>query len=349
MPFVTAKIWLAGITHFPADNSFQPQECRVHGDPFILHVFETTGVVGSGLLSAAGSFFGGKSAAKSQADANAQNLALQRETNAQNRAMYDESRGSTGSATVTLTATDGSQILTAGGFTGDGSILLTAGSGAGVAIHSTGAGPQALQAAGNITLTGGGTSGGTEAASVLVRQSGDGGQSLEARGSIVLTGGIGGDGTVLVHNSGSGTQRIGDPFRCCTLYATDTVTLQGGSGAGSSVELRSTGGQQLVEPFAVLNVYGGTGSGAHARIASTSASNQVIGGPSYFCCNIDPVDTIAIAAGSGTNAFAEITATGGQRVTSASSLAMTGSAATGGQGRVPARRSHSFLLPPARP
>jgi hypothetical protein len=232
---------------------------------------------------------------------------------------------------VTLTSTDGSQILTAGGSTGAGSILLTAGSGAGVAIHSTGAGQQVLQAPGNITLTGGGTAGGTEAASVLVRQSGNAGQSLEARGSIVLTGGIGGDGTVLVHNSGSGAQTIGDPYRCCTLYATDTVTLQGGSGAGSSVELRSTGGQQLVQPFVVLNVYGGTGSGAHARIASTSASNQVIGGPSFTsCCNIDPVDTIAIAAGSGTNAFAEITATGAQRITSNFSLALTGSAATGG-------------------
>jgi trimeric autotransporter adhesin len=239
--------------------------------------------------------------------------------------------GSTGSATVTLTATDGSQTLTAGGATADGSILLAAGSNAGVAIHSTGAGQQALRAPGNITLTGGGTAGGTEAASVLVRQSGDGGQVLEARGSIVLTGGIGGDGTVLVHNSGSGTQSIGDPYRCCTLYPTDTVTLQGGSGAGSSVELRSTGGQQLVQPFNALNLNGGTGSGAHARIASTSTSEQLIGGPSYAsCCSIDPVDTIAIAAGSGTNAFAEITATGAQRVTSASSLAMTGSAATGG-------------------
>ena len=60
------------------------------------------GLIGSGILSGLGSFFGGKSAAKAQADANAQNLALQRETNAQNRAMYDESRGSMGSAILPM-------------------------------------------------------------------------------------------------------------------------------------------------------------------------------------------------------------------------------------------------------
>ncbi len=235
--------------------------------------------------------------------------------------------GAGSNESVTLSVTEATQTLTAGG-----SILLTAGAGAGsrVNVESDGTGRQTLQASTSIVLTGGGTLGGSEAASVSVLQTGSGGQRLQARTSVVLTGGAGDDGVVLVHNSGPGTQNIGDPFTCCNFYRTDTVSLLGGSGSRSAVELRSTGGQQRVEPINALNVTGGTGSDAHARIASTSASEQVIGGPSYICCNFDPINTIAIAAGSGTNAFAEITAVGTQRVTSATSLAMTGSAAVGG-------------------
>ncbi|MFO0521086.1 MAG: filamentous hemagglutinin N-terminal domain-containing protein, partial [bacterium] len=117
--------------------------------------------------------------------------------------------GSGGGDTVTVASTAGAQTLSA-----SRSIVLTAGTGAGanVTLDSSGSGQQLLQALTSVTLTGGGTGGGSEAASVSVLQSGDGGQRLQARTSIVLTGGIGDDGTVLVHNNGAGTQSIGDPF-----------------------------------------------------------------------------------------------------------------------------------------
>lgn len=58
----------------------------------------TMALLGSGALSALGNFFGGKSQAKAQADANAQNVAMQRETNAQNLAIFHDTRGASGSA-----------------------------------------------------------------------------------------------------------------------------------------------------------------------------------------------------------------------------------------------------------
>ena len=50
MPLVAAQAGIGGITRFPADDSFQPQESRVDGDAFMLHVCETPGVAGGGLF-----------------------------------------------------------------------------------------------------------------------------------------------------------------------------------------------------------------------------------------------------------------------------------------------------------
>lgn len=55
-------------------------------------------VMGSGVVSALGNYFGGKSAAKAQKYAADQNLTAQRETNAQNLEIFHDSRGAGGSA-----------------------------------------------------------------------------------------------------------------------------------------------------------------------------------------------------------------------------------------------------------
>ncbi len=238
------------------------------------------------------------------------------------------SAGSGTSSTVNLTSAGTSQTLTAGT---DLSLLAGSGTTAGVSVISTGIGQQTLQAAGSVLLTGGGTVGGTEASIVLVSQAGGVGQRLQARGTVRLLGGVGEDSTVLVVNSGGGSQNIGDPFPCCNFYTTPNVRLDGGDGARSWAEVRNSGsGQQFVEPTASLIVAGGAGADSFVRISNTSSDEQWIGAPSYVCCSRDPVNTIAITAGTGLGAFAEITSTSAQRVTAQTSMAMSGNAAGGG-------------------
>jgi filamentous hemagglutinin family protein len=233
--------------------------------------------------------------------------------------------GSGAGETVTLSASGAQQTLTAGQ-----DIVAGAGTGlnASVAANASG-GAQVWRAARDILLTGGGTAGGSEAATVVITQSGPFEQRFEARGSIVLTGGPGADSSVTLVQSGGGSQLVGDPFPCCNFYRTTNVRVLGGAGDRSYAEIASNG-PQYIQPIGALEVRGGDGAGAHARIASTSSSEQRIGAPSYFYWYSDPVDTITVAAGAGTDAYAEIINAGFQRVTASASMTLSASAATGG-------------------
>ena len=255
--------------------------------------------------------------------------------------------GGTGtSASVTLAMTgNGNQTLSANG----GNLTFAAGTGtlSSVTVSANGVGTQDIRAIGNIAFTGGGTLLANTDAAVSVTKDGNNTQLIYATGAISFNGGDGANGSVTVRNNGGGQQLIGDP---CTLgpfncWNTDSLTVQGGKGQ-NSFALVEANGRQLIRPINFVNVLGGDGSGAYARIRgnlSTSNStalfnaSQVIGYDTSvdgFGSFVAQLGSVKVAAGIGLNAYAEISAAGSQRVRATTSLGVVGSTADGGFGRI---------------
>jgi filamentous hemagglutinin family protein len=247
--------------------------------------------------------------------------------------------GSGASITVTQAGASSQSLSASGNLTASGGT----GDNASVTVGASGSGGQSLFAGNTLSLSGGGVSTVSSGASVLVAKSGSGTQTLDAGVAITLTGGDGDSGSVSVTNTGTGDQVIGDNF-CCS-DPTDSLSLQGGDGL-NSFALIDTVGRQSIRPAVALNLAGGAGDGAYARIHTsdtTSASTSVSGGPqiigysnSFDCCSGDQIDTIALSGGGGVGAFAEITSAGSQRVAFGTSLTATGGTGSGAYAKVAA-------------
>jgi filamentous hemagglutinin family protein len=118
-------------------------------------------------------------------------------------------------------------------------------------------------------------------------------------GSILLQGGTGAGSSVTISHSGSGSQSV---------TAGGNITLQAG-GDNAIAAITNTAGSQYVAANTDVNVRGGAGTGAVARISNTSTSDQTIGesrGFSSFQTN-----NLEVKGGAGSGAFAEIVATAG--------------------------------------
>jgi hypothetical protein len=246
-------------------------------------------------------------------------------------------------APVTFTNSGaGTQSFSAGG----GHLTLAAGTGnqSGVTVSATGSGAQSLFATGNVALTADAL--GAADAPVAVLKSGGNTQTMDANGSILLTGGAGLNGSVRVVQSGSGQQVIGDPFN--SFDPTDNLTLQGGAGT-NAFALVEAANRQVVRAAGAVQVRGGGGDGASARITTSLATSssttmgnasQVLGYNSGFdgfcgggCASIASVE---VSAGSGAGAIAEIASAGSQRVFATTVTTVTGSATDGGVARIAA-------------
>ncbi len=150
---------------------------------------------------------------------------------------------------------------------------------------------------------------------------------------------------ILVQASSGGTARI-QAGSTQTIRAGGGISVLGGSGAGMSAKIETTGGGQTVgssgtsynDPTADILVQGGTASGAFASIKATGSQVIHTGG------------TISVLGNSGSGAFAEILTTGGTQTigsTSTSSNDATDSilvqAGSGGIARIQAQSSQSIM------
>ncbi len=257
------------------------------------------------------------------------------------------SGGSGSGATLSVSnAEGGNQTFTSQ----NGNISISGGGDSSWVDISTSGGTQTLTASGEgsqIILTGGGVEE-TAGAFVHLAQNSDGGQLLTATGGITFTGGDSDGSYVAVQNNGSGRQQIGEAFWFANT--TPSVTLQGGTGTGSYVLLQSAG-EQWVTPVVSISVLGGSGDGSYALINGTQTGNygqnQLIGHPGWTYTDQSPYSpyisgdyrydtpsSITVTAGSGSNAYAEISASGQQSVYSTGTITLTGSAADGAYARI---------------
>ena len=217
---------------------------------------------------------------------------------------------------------------------GTGSISLLAGTadGTSVTVTKTGSGSQRVSAAGDLTLQAGGS--GTTGAQVTI-QSGGSSQTIYANGTIAINAGDGTDAWAAIRSS-AGTQKVGDSYNYYGRQ-TDTVTLQGGAGTNAHASIEASGDQRVEADFNV-NVLGGSGSGAWAKIEKLPVSDEQRVGfyrpDCYYWCSNSTVDNVTVGAGSGFGSYAEISTLGVQRVSPVSSLTVQGGAGEGAYGRI---------------
>ncbi|GAB4171315.1 MAG: hypothetical protein Fur0039_11450 [Rhodocyclaceae bacterium] len=204
---------------------------------------------------------------------------------------------------------------------GSGGIWLLGGSGdrARVEVTKNGtSGSQSISAVGDVTLQAGGKD-----ATVAITNGG-GSQRVYANGTIAIKGGDGFGASAEIRSS-AGTQEVGDSF----IYygrQTDAVILHGGAGNGSHA-LITADGRQYVEADIDVEVLGGAGADAYARIFKSGSDEQRIGfyRPGCYYCYDSTLNNVSVIGGTGPDSYASIDTDGVQRVSPTSSLTVQGS------------------------
>lgn len=195
-----------------------------------------------------------------------------------------------GSGGVARINASGSQTLMTGGdlsVIGGGAANMTA------AIESTG-GSQNMGSTnlfsndptGNVLVQAGGFSG----AAAWIKAST--GQTLDAGGTVTLTGGAAGAFAEL--STSTGSQNIGN-VSCCSSDQTDSISLSGGTAAGSYARI-ATGGFQSLNSSANVSLTAGVGNGSGAQLLAGTGQN------------LRAVGNLSLLGGSGTGPGASETA-----------------------------------------
>jgi len=239
--------------------------------------------------------------------------------------------GAAAGQSVTFTATSTQTIQAPDNTTSFIKLLAGNGTDAAARITYTGTGTQTVQG-GNIVLAGGGAGG----ASALIGTA-TGAQLVAANKDITLTGGTTSGADARIENTSTNEQQVGES-RCgsfCTPfpYQTDSIVLQGGTGAEAAI---AAAGEQRIQADQGVQLLGGTGAGGRVRIETTgSIAEQRIGcgaSGSNESCSTTLNDLVLTAGASG--AFAQVVAPGIQRMRGTSNLTLTGHADNGGHARI---------------
>jgi filamentous hemagglutinin family protein len=146
------------------------------------------------------------------------------------------------------------------------------------------------------------------------------GQTIDAGGTIALVGGAAGAFAEL--STSTGSQNIGN-VNCCSYDQTDSISLTGGTAAGSYARM-STGENQDVRTSANLSLTGGVGSDSGAQLmAGTGQSITAFGNLSMAGGNGTGTGLLATAIRNSASGDQRLTVTGDITVTGGSGLSDT--------------------------
>ena len=168
----------------------------------------------------------------------------------------------------------------------------------------------------NITVQGGSGVG----AAAWIRASGS--QSFLAGGDISVLGGTGTNGTASLEST-AGSQSVGSTYNY-NYDATNTIRVTGGAGTGAAAWIKADTGQNIDAGGDILLAGGATGS--YADVITTTGTQTIGNQTTYY----DPTETIALAGGTGSGAYARMASLGGsQNLQALTGITLHGGAADG--------------------
>ncbi len=228
--------------------------------------------------------------------------------------------------TVTVSASN-KQLIQSLDSTLASGVRIEGGDGAGssAVVLYTGTGQQTIQAGGNVSVRGG-----AGANSIGEIRTATGSQFIVSTTDMDVTAGTGSGAAARIVDTGALNQQVGEARRSGNFvfpYQTDNITVT--AGADAVAEITAGGAQQVYVSGGKLQVQGGSGANALARIENGAATQQIGCIASFSSC-LNAIGTLNLLAGTGSGATARITSAGQQNVAVNSAINLTGSAAAGG-------------------